>query len=517
MGTLAHFDLRDYQREGIDAVLSALHSHRAVLFVAATGTGKTQMFVKIAEHLRPQLGPVLVLAHREELIRQAEARVRECTDLSVEIEMADNRAGAADVVIGSVQTLSRAARLERFAPDAFGLVVVDEAHHTPATSYRTILDYFVNAKVIGCTATPDRLDGQGLGGIFDVCAFQYEIRDAIEDGWLVPIRQQRVIVDHLDLSAVRRTAGDLNEGDLQQVMTTDASLHGVAGPLVRHAGNRPTLVFGVSIAHAQALAEVIGFYADAHRVAVLVGSDDRDERRQTLQAFAAGEIQYLVNCMLFSEGYDQPRIACVAMARPTSSRALYAQAIGRGTRPAPDKRDLLVLDFVGNSGRHRLVNTFDVLSGARDAGVEQRAQQLMNTEDVTMLDALATAEAEIAMARRRAIQVNVAARVIDVDPFDVLGVRPAPGRWGGVPMTDKQRVVIERAGIPTAGLDRGQASTIIDQLRQRTEAGRCTYKQARTLLRHGYDPDVSFAEATRIITVLAANGWRRPSPGVMVA
>jgi superfamily II DNA or RNA helicase len=503
--------LRVYQREAVAAVLAALVTHRGVLFVAPTGSGKTTIFTAIAEARRPH-GRILVLAHREELLRQAAARIGEHTALSVGVEMAEARAGLdADVVVASVQTLSRPARLARFAPDAVGLVVVDEAHHAVASTYRRVLDHFTAAKVVGCTATPDRLDRVALGKVFEVAAFCYELRDAIEDGWLVPIRQVQVVLDGLDLSRVRTTAGDLNEGDLERVVTQDGVLHGIAQPVAKHAGTRPTLVFAVTVAHARALGEVLGFYAGPGRVAALSGDDDREHRRETLAAFLAGEVQYLVNCELFTEGVDLPPTSCVAMARPTKSRALYAQMIGRGTRLHPGKTDLLVLDFAGNAGRHALVSTFDVLSGARDAEVEQRAQALMNARpDLDILGALAEAEVAVATERRRAIQLGVHTRLVEVDPFAVLGVHASPGRWGGAPITAKQVAVLERAGIPIAGLDRRQASAIISELHRRMGAGLCTFRQARVLLRYGYDPEVGFEEAGRLLDALAAHGWRRP-------
>lgn len=506
-------ELRPYQDAAVDETFRVWEEHRRALVVMPTGTGKTLVFAKVAERMRRH-GRVLVLAHREELIRQACDKIATWTSLSTAVEMGAERAdgifgAAADVVVASVQSLARRARLERFDASAFGLVIVDEAHHAPADTYQRVLDHFATAKVLGVTGTPDRLDGQGLGRIFDTVAFSYELRDAIEDGWLVPIRQHRVDVA-VDLSGVRTTAGDLNERDLEREVMSEGALHGVAAPVVRHAADRPTLIFGVTVAHARALAETLAFYADPERVAVLAGDDDREKRRQTLVAFTEGRIQYLVNCALFTEGFDQPSIACVAVARPTKSRALYAQMIGRGTRLAPGKADLLVLDFKGNAGRHALVSTFDVLSGARDDEIERRAQERMNADpEVTILAALREAEEEIATERRRAARVEVRSRLVEIDPFVILGVTAPPGRWGGAAITDKQRDVLERAGIPTTQLDRGQASAVIDKLVERTREGRCTLRQAKTLMRFGHDPDTSFDDARRLLDELAANGWRR--------
>jgi len=168
------------------------------------------------------------------------------------------------------------------------------------------------------------------------------------------------------------------------------------------------------------------------------------------------------------------------------------------------------LDFKGNAGRHRLVNTFDILSGAEDDRVKQRAQAIMDTdESTTILDAVAGAEREIALEHRRRLLFDVSARLVNVDLFAVLGIQPAPGRWGGAAITERQAGVLERNGIEAHDLDRGQASTLIETLVSRRNDGLCTYRQARTLLRHGYDPDVTFEEASALIAGLAANGWRR--------
>jgi superfamily II DNA or RNA helicase len=521
--------LRPYQQQAVRDVLDALDAHASVLFVAPTGSGKTQIFVAIAEARRPH-GRILVLAHREELIAQAAARVRELTALSTSIEMAGASADlTADVVIASVQTLSRERRLARFAPDAFGLVIVDEAHHAVAATYRRVLAHFPMAKRIGATATADRLDRQALGQVFEVCPFVYELQDAIEDGWLCPIRQVRVEITGLDLSKVRVTAGDLNERDLAQALGADRILHEVAAPIAQHAADRPTLIFAVNIQHAHDLAEVLkGYVADRSRVVALSSEDDRDDRRATLAAFLRGDVQYLVNVALFTEGVDLPPTSCVALARPTASRSLYSQQVGRGCRLAPGKTNLLVLDYVGNSGRHRLVNLFDILTSGADAAVTARAQEIMNAANVTVLDAIAAAKQELAAAARQAaqeaaarvvlprpgVQVGVAHSLIETppfaDPFMLLGLHPMPGRWGGSPMTDRQRAVLEQIGFPIAGLDRGQASEVIGRVRERREAGLATYRQARVLFRHGYDPDLPFTRASAIISALAANSWRRP-------
>lgn len=537
-------DLRPYQSAALEAVLAAWESGaRAPLVVWPTGAGKTVLFAKIAEAVRPTFGRTLVLAHREELIFQARDKIAAWTALSTAIEMAESRADGAllgaDVVVASVQSLIR--RRTRYTPEAFGLVVVDEAHHAPAVTYRTLLDYFAPARRLGVTATPDRLDGQGLKGLFDVAAHVYDMRDAIRDGWLVPIRQKAVVVHDIDLSGVRTVAGDFHEGDLERAVLHDRALHGVAEPLARLIPGRRTLVFGTTVAHAEALADVLRGYCGADAVRCLDGTASRDTRRATLDAFRAGAFPVLCNVMLFTEGFDEPRVDAIAMVRPTKSRALYQQVLGRGTRlwcphgcdrycAHPDRKaDLLAIDFEGNAGRHRLITAVDVLAGSDDERLRARITKLLVKDpQLDLLTATERAGRELADEdradeHRRAGRpawtgrAQVTATVADVDPFAVFGVYAERGRYGGAPMTDAQAAVLARAGIPTASLDRGQASALIDALIRRREVGGCTYKQAARLARYGVKADgLTLEGASRLITIIAAHGWT-PSPRLRAA
>lgn len=503
--------LRPYQHEAASAAWDTLVAgqKRRTLLVLPTGCGKTIVFAEVARRFRAH-GRVLVLAHREELIRQACDKVTRTAGLRCGVEMAsETSAGGEDVVVATVQTLSRPGRLAGFAPDEFALVVVDEAHHATAASYRAVLDYFASARVLGVTATPDRADGTGLGEVFEHVAFTYEIRDAIDDGYLVPIRQRAVHVAGLDLSRVRVTAGDLNEGDLARVLTAEDALHRVAVPAVELAGERPTLVFAASVEHARCLAEVMQRYTQ-RGVLVLHGGTEAEVRREALAGFAAGRAQFLVNCALFTEGFDEPRIACVAVARPTRSRALYAQMIGRGTRLHEGKADLLVLDFRGNAGRHSLASAADVLGGRERPEVLARAKERLESGELAVHEALDAARAEVAEETRRKVLAQARYQARDVDPFTVLGAAPRPTAYAGLPATDKQRAALERfrVDVDLATVSRGEASALLDQLVRRAKSGRCTYRQARVLARYGMDTEVSFDEATRLIDTLARNRWR---------
>jgi superfamily II DNA or RNA helicase len=506
--------LRPYQVEAVEGVERALADHRSTLLVLPTGTGKTVVFAELVRRVVTRGGRALVIAHREELIRQAVDKLSSFAGVQARVEMGDERAGEGlfrpAVVVASIQTLARPQRRAQFPGDAFALVVVDEAHHAPSASYREVLDHFASAKVLGVTATPDRGDGAAMRTVFESVAYVYEIRDAIEQGFLVPIRQKAVRVEGLDLSRVRTTAGDLNEGDLEAVLTEERNLHGVVTPTLELAGARPTIVFGTSIAHAHALADVFNRYRPGAARAV-DGQMDRGARAETLAAFATGEFQFLANCALLTEGVDIPSVACVAMARPTKSRALYAQAVGRGTRLHPGKRDLLIIDFEGNAGKHALVCGLDILDGREDVEVSERAKELLEEDpQLTLIDALDEAARQVAAQRRKKVIAKARYQAVDVSPFEILGAPSTPGRWEGIEATPGQRKFLEGAGISAAEIDKGQASALIEAIAKRRAAGLCTFKQARLLAKHGLNPDVSFARANEVIARLAANRWRLP-------
>ena len=511
------FALRDYQRDAFRCVMRELveRGSRRTLVVMPTGTGKTILFAAVAQAWSDEgRGRVLVLSHREELVTQAQDKVRRATGLDCGVEMGDvgvDLAALPPVVSASVQTLSRPSRLARFSSDTFGLIVIDEAHHACADGYAAVMDHFAAARVLGVTATPDRLDGIGMGRVFPTVAFTYEIRDAIRDGHLVPIRQRSILVESLELDRVRSRAGDLVEADLARAFAGEKVLHEIAAPLAEEAGSRPTIVFTVGVATAHALADVLNGYTASGAVA-LDGTTDRDARRSTVDRFLAGDVQYPVNCALFTEGFDAPLTSCVAIARPTQSRALYAQMIGRGTRLAPAKDDLLVLDFRGNAGKHRLVTPADIL--ADRMGAEERAltERLAASGDLDLLDAHDMALAQLD-AKRRAELVAVARyKARNVSAFDLVGADIPAGRWGGAPASPDLREKLyrhfDRAMVDR--LDHGQARELWQRVGIRARDGLATPKRAAILARHGLNPDCTNAVASRAIDAIAANNWRAP-------
>jgi superfamily II DNA or RNA helicase len=503
--------LRPYQSAACDAIVDEWTRVRSTLLVAATGTGKTRMGCEIISR-RADAGRTLWLAHRSELLDQAADAIASNTGLRVGREQAMQRASVRSLwgtddqaVVASIQTM-HGDRLDRFfRADDFATVIVDEAHHAVAKSYRDVLAYFHSAKVLGVTATPDRGDKLGLRGVFETVAYQYEIVQAIGDGYLCPIQSREIIMDGCDFTGVRTTAGDLNQGQLAEKLEDERIYHSISSALVREAGERQTVVFVPSVVMAHQLASVLRGYTIAP-IRAVDGGTAQVERAEALTEFAAGRVQYLINCALLTEGWDAPSTACVAIARPTKSRALYAQMIGRGTRIFPGKADLLVLDFVPEqAGKHQLISPLDILGGKDlDDDLKREAQALAQT-GMPSLDALAAAEDARATRQREArlrdemrqkkIRADVEYRIRSIDPFGVLSVADMSG-----PQASTRTLAQLRA----ARLD--PPDTI-------TEAG------ARKML-DDLKTEIHWKVAGEIIDRVLSNGpaaWRNPIPADIVA
>ena len=504
-------ELRPYQREAVDGVMRELGQCRATLLVLATGLGKTIVFAEVARRVVAGGRRVLVVAHRDELLEQARAKLVDAGVDDVEIEQGPRRASAAAmVVVASVQTLARARRREAFAVDAFALIVVDEAHHATATSYRALLEYFAPAGVLGVTATPQRGDGDPLRAIFESCAYRYDLRAAISDGWLAPIRAHRVETS-LDFRGVRVRAGDLDAGGLEEVLTRAGALAQVVRPLVELAGDRRTLLFTPTIRVAHEAAVLL--LEHGVRAEAVDGSTPASDRAAALARYTAGVTQVLANCALFTEGVDLPATECIAIARPTNSRALFAQMVGRGTRLAPGKHDVLVLDFCGVVGRVSLATIGDVLAGREltPREIARLAQLAAREPGRAAHEHVAALEADV-LAAARAARVRAEASAVDV--FDAIGVE-LPAELAGPPATPKQlaavRSILDGQAVDLATLDRQTASRIIGAACARREAGLATIRQALVLRRHGLRGDVPFELASAAITAIARSGWRVPA------
>ncbi len=494
--------LRPYQEQAITAVRARfLAGDRATLIVLPTGTGKTVVFAEIARLTVARGHRALVLAHRTELLEQALAKLR-AVGVDAAIEQADRRGGAAAVVVASVQTL-RGDRLSSWPADAFDLVIIDEAHHATAATYRAIVDRFETARVLGVTATPDRGDGKGLGPIFQSVAFTYGLGDAIRAGFLAPIRAQRINLD-LDLDAVKTTAGDLDQQQLGVLMTAPAVIEATSRALVDSAGTRPTIAFTVTVHHAQLLADACHDLKPGSARAVS-GKSTPEERAAAAADLAAGRVQIVANAALWTEGFDCPPVACIAIARPTKSRALFTQMVGRGTRPSPatGKTNLLVLDFAGLTRRHKLVSTIDVLLGTGLTDEERRRVLEATEQDPADLEAeLLAVRAQLAAAQRAPT-----IRWMREECGDLLGLDVDPALFGPglAPVSEVSRVELAARGIVAPpGLSDLAASAIIAASNDRSRRNLATFKMVRFMSKTlGVPLDLArtltFPEAGRVI------------------
>lgn len=340
-------ELRDYQADLIARARQAFaDGHKQVLLQSPTGSGKTVTFCHLVSCAIAKKKKVLILAHRQELIAQTQK-----TFLSFGINAGLILAGHAEnlmlsVQIASVQTLCR--RLDRLLPE-FDLIVIDEAHHfTGQNSYSLILNRFPNAKVLGVTATPCRLDGKGLGDLFEILVHGEQISALIEKGHLV--KPVYASTKGIDLSSIATTAGDYNKAQLIEAVQ-DSQIN---GELVFHwqkfANGKQTIVFAVNCDHSK---EIVQRYLQAGIPAAHVdGESSAAYRQEQITKFANKEVQILSNVGIFTEGFDLPSIECVQLARPTKSLSLYFQMVGRALRPSKGKEFAIILDHVNAYYQH---------------------------------------------------------------------------------------------------------------------------------------------------------------------
>lgn len=554
--------LRDYQILAADAIEKQWKEHTSTLAVLPTGCGKTVLFADIIRRRQP--GRALVIAHREELIFQARDKIETFAGLDCEIEMGEMVASTSlfhnqPVVIATVQTLvsgRRAKRMERFHPNDFSTIVIDEFHHAPAKSYRTVLDYFLqnpNVKVLGVTATPDRTDEEALGQVCQSVAFDYGILDAIHDGWLVPIDQQMVTIEGLDFSAVRTTAGDLNGADLARIMESEKNLHGLCSATLDIIGDRQTIVFTSSVAHAEMACNIF----NRHKAGIadwVCGATEKEARRKTMKAVTSGRQQILCNVGVATEGFDAPTVEVIVMGRPTKSRSLYAQMSGRGTRPLPGTVDnlahsdarkeaisgsrkpaCLLVDFCGNSGRHKLMTGADLLGGKYSEATKELAIEIMERDGNKRRIAEALSEAEeelmererketerkrrLEEARKAKLKAKAQFSATKINPFDTFDIKPAQDERGceGKTLTEKQRMMLLKQGIDPDAMSYANAKKLVDEQFRRWDGNLCSLKQAALLNRYGYDgANTTRSHASELIDAIAKNGWKRPAETVQV-
>jgi superfamily II DNA or RNA helicase len=532
--------LRPYQAEAVDAAWAELETGRSTVLVLPTGTGKTSTGGAFIRRwlARSPLSRVLWTAHRDFLLDEAARRLREMCGVDVSIEKAERRMSSTRIVVGSVQSL-RGARLKSIPPSSFDLIVGDEAHHFSSPGCMAILQHF-NAKRLGLTATLVRHDKVGAWNAWDTIAMERTIEWAMEDGYFVPIIPVARLIDSINLSQVKTTAGDLNLGELEEEIARSAAP--IAQLTFEEMGDRPCIVYTPGVASAHAVAATLNQLRPGCARAVDADTPG-DERKLILAAFARGDLQYICNCGIYLEGLDVPNCRGIAIARPTKSESLWVQMVGRGGRPEgwigqlatreervsaianSGKPNFLLLDITGSPGRHSLC------SAATLAGKETPAKELADVlaanPGIDLQSAAKEAKAAVVRERKRIAEAahaaEVKARRESFELFAKYDIKEMPEGLEladpGEPVSDadvewmrNNKLCSGRKGDgePPANFTHAQVLKL-----QRTGAkwrslGFATFKQRRALNNAGVATpfNLSFAKAGTILTHLSSNNWR---------
>jgi superfamily II DNA or RNA helicase len=481
---------------------------KSVVGLLPTGCGKTICAGLVAaQGLAKYQRRTLLIAHREELIRQASEKLTRM-GLETAIEMGEERATdlalfgeKPDVVVATVQTLQKR-RLKTWNPHEFGIIITDECHHARAKSYQKVYDHFKGYWHLGITATWDRGDGLNIGSVYEDVAFEYSLRDAIRDKWLCEIVCVRLPCD-VNLKDIKTTGGDYNQSELEARIAPH--VEALCDAVLSEIGTRPTVLFCPDVGSSEAAADAITKLAADRGVEITAravsGRMSREARRETLDAYARGEFQVLCCCDLLIEGWDCPRVKCVVVMRPTKSRARYVQMIGRGTRPFADWPNVLVLDFAWETtSAHELVSPVELFDDSLiDDDVAAIATELMASgkerDPIRAID-----EAERIHKERIAFKIQLTGKrttyqKVVYDPVGVGGLIGLPIKKGwdfnpSNPASDKQLQYLADLGVEQAhGLSKNGAGKIIDKLNQRRAEGLASIKQVKYLIGLGVTPD----------------------------
>ena len=338
--------LRDYQSDICSRVSDAFDKHRSVMVQMPTGTGKTMVLAELVKRLmmKDEGIRILIVAHRRELIEQIKATVKRMgLNADNQLSVINNQT----IIVESIQTISRRIATIEFAPS---LVVIDEAHHALAKTYKMMWDAWPDARFLGLTATPCRLNGKGFTDLFDVLVQSWDIPTFIKEKWLATYDFVSIKADsrtqQLISSLKKRGAdGDYQVKEMDAMLNKRPSIERLYNCVTEFARNRKGFVYAINIDHARSIAE---HYQSKGVNAVAIDSHTPvKERERIISSFRSGELQVLVNVDIFSEGFDCPDVEFIQLARPTLSLAKYLQMVGRGLRPSKGKKNCMIIDNVG--------------------------------------------------------------------------------------------------------------------------------------------------------------------------
>ena len=518
--------LRPYQEEAVLAVRDEWASGRkSTLLTMATGVGKTTVFGEIARRCVDNGSGVLVIAHRGELIDQAASRLSGMCGMPVAIEKAERRWDdiaeiGMPICVGSVQTL-QGDRLDAFPLETYKVLVIDEAHHAVSESYRRIIDRHKEngGYLLGVTATADRADKRGLAEVFDSIAYEYPLARAVSEGYLCPIRAKCLPLQ-IDLTDVKVSHGDFQANELGSAL--DPYIPEVARVMARECTGKKTVCFLPLVSTSEKMAEALN--EAGLRAVAASGYDSKEERARKKDMFERGEYDVLCNSMLYTEGWDCPSVDCVVVLRPTKSRSLYAQMVGRGTRLASGKDHLLLLDFLWMTERHDLARPASLL-GKEPKVAEIMEEKMRDGEEWDIEQCAEEAERDAAAEREASLARELAAmrkrkkKLVDplqfatsIQDLDLMDFKPT-FLWECEKPTDTQLKTIEKFGVDSEGIEsRGQASALIDALMKRANSHLATAKQIRCLERYGFRHvgGWPFDAAKKMISRIAMNKWMTP-------
>jgi superfamily II DNA or RNA helicase len=528
---------KQYQFDAVDAVFGQWEGGiNSTLLLMPTGTGKTVTAALVAQRGQDDGGwRTLFLAQRRKLVTQAASTFQMFGFLTA-IEMADLREreqavimGEPEVVVGTVQTLT-GHRLRSMRKDRFDLVVIDEAHHALGPNYQEIIDHFSFARLLGITATPDG-SKRNLGDSFETIAYRLTLKRAIQEGALCPLTIRTIPVP-IDLTKLRLTKSDFNETEIAARL--GPMLEPLAYNIKLNIADRQAIVFTPDLGTASLMASMLrSLGIKAKYVAGTQGEFGmrEDERDEILAEFDRGEFQVIVSCDLLTEGYDCPRVSCIAICRPTQARYKYVQMVGRGLRLFPEKEDLLVLDFDWQTDEtsKRLCTPYVLFAettdeetlDALDRKYRERKKARQDAGDADPFDWEPTEEIQEEQKKRYVRELVVSftgkfARRYEGLDHDPVGVSRIVGqkfdKWfdmspqrGGGPASNAQVELLRSMGLHSPdGLSKWGASKMLDKLLRRRKQGLASFQQVKRLLAAGVREDqarsMSAREAAKVIT-----------------
>ncbi len=553
------FALRDYQHEWNKCVAEDRKTFSRLLVVAATGTGKTTLFASVAaSEWNVSRGRTLILENRDKLVRQTAKRIANETGLEADIEMASERASPfAPIVVASVQTLCRDARLLGFDEGHFSLVVADESHHALSKSWQKVLNYFhygaaslvdgwvapvdgeyiPKAHVLGVTATPELGSKQSLAEFYQKQSAQYQYLNAVRDGWLVK-PEMRSIPLSINLKGLRpgRTpnGSDYKPEELSERLIP--VIEALAKQVCTEARNRKTICFLPSVECARIMSDAVNRNG---LKGIFVSGECLDVDEKTEDYVRSGPGTVLSNCCLYTEGADFPDTSCIVVARATKSVGFYKQMIGRGTRvlpgtvdglPTPELRlaaiaasakpNLLILDPLWISDRIDLCDAYDLFTDKPEVKVKMKDLGPPSEESAREAerDLIKALEREAKKhARKQARTIDPLAWAVSVGDAALAHWVPETS-WDSAPITEGQASFLRKNGIDTTNLKyKGLASKIIGRVLARLKLGLATSHQLSFMRQLGLDEQtcatLTISEATAVIN----RTLKEKKSGVVVA